>query len=159
MTTRVTIKHESPEASHAIVVKQGEGTQQRIEPGQSAEFYVYGGGLTVEEVELETAQDAVALQSFSLAAIGQGITGDEPTEHPAAEPTEHNINTTESLERSAMQPVQVQASAAAPSEAEVVTQKYADGSMATGVAPLPEQSPVEQAVPTGGSAESAQAGE
>lgn len=99
MTISISISHDSPNADHAIVVTSESGGEQRIEPGQFAQLHIYAGNdLRVSEVALETAHEPAALQSFSLGAIGQGITGDEPTEQPAAEATVHNLNTTASLE-------------------------------------------------------------
>lgn len=116
MTTTIIVSHSNPNADHAIVVTNEAGSEQRIEPGQSAGFHVYtGNDLHITEVALETAHEPVTLQSFSLGAIGQGVTGDEPTEHPAADATVHNLNTTDSLEGS------------------VETKTFPDGTVLTGI--------------------------
>ncbi|UIF90863.1 hypothetical protein [Cupriavidus sp. UYPR2.512] len=125
MTTTITISHGNPHADHAIVVTSEAGGEQRIEPGQAAQFHVYAGNdLHIAEVALETAPEPVTLQSFSLAAVGQGVT-DEPAELPETEPSEHVLTTSASLEGSAQASAEA-ASASAAAAAASATQAIAE---------------------------------
>lgn len=124
MTTHIHVRHVGG-PNHALKIAGDGGVQAELQPGQSTDIFVHGE-VTFTEIPLETAQDEAPV-SFSLQTIGQGITGDEPIEHPAAAQTEHVINTSESI--------------MAAEDATVENKTYADGTEATGVAPLPDQSP------------------
>jgi hypothetical protein len=90
MTTRITIKHEALDAANAVQVTSEGGDVQRIEPGQSAELFV-SAPLKLEEVPVSGDTTQPSPEQFSLAAIGAGVSEDDPTEHPVAPVTAHNI--------------------------------------------------------------------
>lgn len=92
MTTRLTITHDNFQSDFALLITKQGGAQQRIEPGQWAELYVWeAAGLTVEEVPRAKAEVELPAQSFSLATIGRGFSKDDPTEHPIAEGVFHHL--------------------------------------------------------------------
>lgn len=155
MTITVRISHDTPGSDKFLCINTiatvADGLPHQdseLHPGQSGEFHVHSGqSLLIEEMEMSQCQ---AARKAAAGAAEAQLRQDNIAEADELEAERLRIERSNEETEAASTDAEpsgdgdIPGGEPAPADQVIETVNYADGSSATGVAPLPDQSPAEQ---------------